>query len=157
MPKPCCGCEKPVDDYLNYCTWECHVEAVVREGGRVHTPNGLPIRCIKADGTLLEHEHGDHPTYMYPVDVEYVGELTDSHRDDARQMTGKLDLTDDQVRRISDETHALIYADDCIALTLHECCYATWSLRRGTILSGPSWLGDKWKLTDDSLKKIKGG
>ena len=58
--KPCCGCGKPTEDYLNYCNWDCHVQAVIREGGRVHTPNGLPVRCIKADGTLLEHEHGDH-------------------------------------------------------------------------------------------------
>lgn len=58
----------------NYCDWTCHVEYAKKLGGEIHTPNGLPISCVKADGTMLEHEHGDHKDYKFPVVVTYVGE-----------------------------------------------------------------------------------
>lgn len=111
--KPCTHCGKPTEDYVNYCDWDCHVEHAKKEGGRVHCPNGLPIRCIRFDGLMLECEGGDHPDYKFPVVVQQDGE--------------------------HDEVHAVIYTDGSIVLTLFECCYMLWSLRDGKFLSGPSW------------------
>lgn len=116
--------------------WACVVEAAKLRGGQVVTPNGLPIRCIQSDGTMLEHEHGDHPDYRFPVEVEYVG---------PPPKDGSY----------SNETHALIYQDGSMALTLYECCYSMWGLRDGLCLGGFNERG-KWKLTPEALTKIRG-
>ena len=55
--------------------WACRIEMNRRDGYPELTPNNLPIRCIRADGTMLEHEHGDRPDYLFPVEVEYIGPL----------------------------------------------------------------------------------
>lgn len=96
--------------------------------GRVHTPNGLPVTCAKADGTGLECEHGDHPDYMFPVTVEHVG------------WEGET------------ETHALIYTDGRIAVTLSECLYRMWLLPEGA-MHGADVRGE-WRLSPASVAAI---
>lgn len=146
MNKICANCQKEIAEYLNYCSWECNIELAWKEGGKVHTPNNLPIKCIKFDGTMLEHEHGDHPTYICPVEVEYTG-------------TANYGISpNDNLNYTHDETHALIYTDGKIALTLYECCYAMWYLRNGDFAGAPRgslWKQGEWKLSSESIEKIK--
>ncbi len=53
-------------------------------------------------------------------------------------------------------SEALIYSDDNIAITLHECCYTMWHRRRGGVfLHGPDW-SKMWKLTREAREKIWG-
>lgn len=131
-----CGTEK---ESCNYCSWECGVAVAIKEGGRQHLPNGLPIRCIKADGTMLEHPHGDHPDYKFPVTVEYA------------LQPPVLPEWDDSY---GPQDHALIYRDSAVALTLYECCYALWSIHTGLVLCGNLWVRKEWRLTDESREKI---
>jgi len=58
-------------------SWREQVEAARKEGGPIFQKNGLPIRAIRHDGALLEHEHADHPSYLFPVTVEFAGEKPD--------------------------------------------------------------------------------
>jgi hypothetical protein len=132
-----CVCGKEIETPgLNYCTWQCQIDSAKASGYTVHTPNGLPIRCIKGDGSMLEHEHGDHPDYKHPVEIEYYGPIDDDLRHDYEMMAGKAPESDDDVRSLFGETHALIYTDGYIAVTLYECCYAMWSVRDGKCLGG---------------------
>ena len=150
---PCVNCGKE-NACTNYCDWDCHVAYAEKLGGVKHQPNGLPIRCIKHDGMMYEHEHGDHPDYKFPVVVEYVGRLDG----DITRYHGtfKRIPTDQEMRDSMRETHALIYDDGFVAVTLYECCYALWSLREGKCLGGNLWKGGEWKLSSDSLNKIRG-
>ena len=132
----CPGCGKEPPRHGNYCTWECHVEATRKAGGREHLPNGLPVRCITADGMMLECEDDDHPDYKFPVEI---GRERFVDRDDEER---------------SNETHALIYTDGSIALTMYERCYALWSLRDGHFIGGPSWEVGK-RLSTESIAKIR--
>ena len=50
-------------------------------------------------------------------------------------------------------SEALIYYDESIAVTLHECCYTMWHRRDGGYLHGPSW-SKHWKLTAEAMRKI---
>jgi hypothetical protein len=95
----------------------------------------LPVTCIKADGTELECEHGDHPTYLLPVTVEFTGS-----REGLRNFEWH------------PETHALIYTDGRIAVTLHECLYQTWSLPGGE-MRGADVCGE-WRLSPASVAAI---
>ena len=148
--KGCTFCGKPVEPYLNYCDWDCHVGHAKQLGGQVITPNGLPVKCLTADNRMLEHEHGDEPDYKWPVEVQYIGPITEDHREDARNMGGGEALTDDQVRDFFGETHALLETSGLsigVATTLYEHCRATWDIQTGMLLSGPSWLKPgEWKL-----------
>jgi len=164
--KSCSHCGKQIPSYRNYCGWDCMVAEAKKNGGRVHTPNGLPIRCLNRDGTMLEHAHGDHPDYKFPVDVEFVGEVDEGHRDDYVNMTGsraKENFTDEDVRKFFMETHALIYTDTSIALTMYECTYALFELTRGELFaSSLSYLRPKvsphrpqYQLTTESLNKVR--
>ncbi len=132
----CVGCEKEAPQYCNWCSWDCNVATHIREGGKVHTPNGLPIGCICVDGNLYEIEHGDHPDYKFPVKIEYIG---------------KEDIPESERW----ETHALIWFDDCVALTLYECCYFMWNRSTGDqILTGIPSIPfiPQWRLADTSLR-----
>lgn len=80
--------------------------------------------------------HADHPTFKFLVVVEWVG--PEPIEDYARQ-----------------EYHALIYTDGTVALTLHECCYAVWSLADGNG-QGSVWKRGEWRLSPDSIAKILG-
>lgn len=103
--------------------------------GRVHTPNGLPVTCVRFDGTELECEHGDHPTYLFPVTVEYTGS-----REGLCDFEGQ------------PETHALIYTDGTIAVTLCECLYRMWLLPEG-VMHGADVRGE-WRLSPASVAAI---
>lgn len=131
----CAFCGKP-NEGVNYCDWECHIALAKQFGGEVHTPNGLPISCIKADGSMWEHEDADHPDYKFPVSVELD------------PLSRHYDMCD-----CNKETHALIYTDGFIALTTYECCYYSWSLKTGEGFHGLS--DTDWKLTEVSLNEIK--
>jgi hypothetical protein len=151
--------------------WECRVEANRREGGQEFTPNNLPIRCIRADGMMLEHEHGDHPDYIFPVEVEYVGP-PDETRYQLVNGDGEIEMMDERWRYGEDhEEHALIFANGSIAVTIYETCSTMWSLLSSHKFKNGKRIEDepaglclgghlahleigKWKLTDESLKKI---
>lgn len=95
---------------------------------RVIAPNGLPITCWRADAHL-EHEHADHPTYLFPVVAQIDGEEW--------------------------ETHALIYTDGGIAVTMYEYCYAAWYVRDGELMGGSLWEKGAIRLAPESLEKIR--
>ncbi len=143
----CANCGK-LNEYQNYCDWACHVELAKKEGGKIITPNGLPIRCIRHDGTMLEHEHGDHKDYKFPVLIENTD--ADSIKENFVQR--EIDETA-PVEWIEDA--ALIYCDGSVALTLYECTYSIWSVHDGECLGGYHTRHGVWKLTNESLEKIR--
>lgn len=153
--KTCSFCGKECGEFRNYCSWDCSVEEAKRSGGVVHAPNGLPIRCVKHDGSMYEHEHGDHPDYKYPVQVLFTGEVTDDHRHDYEMLCGKPPENDDECRRLFGETHALLYTDGNVALTMYECCYAMWYCLDGACGGGRFWKPGNWKLDLTTLRPIK--
>jgi hypothetical protein len=169
LVKTCDICGKDIHQYHNYCSdWNCVIELNKRDGGIVYTPNNLPIRCIRADGAMLEHEHGDHPDYIFPVHAEYIGQLDDAYFENYKMVTGKEGSRED-VRNSIRETHALLYANGSIAVTMYETCSAAWMLQEekkfrdgvevvvyvaGTCLGGHLLEPGKWKLTQESLDKI---
>jgi hypothetical protein len=104
-------------------------------------PNGLPPTVERWDGVRLEHEHADHPTYMFPVDAEFTGERP-------------ADLPEWD-HSYCNERHALIYVDGCVALTLYEHCYALWNLESGNCLRGNSWHTQGWRITEASRAEIR--
>jgi hypothetical protein len=132
----CLSCSAEAPEHCNYCDWGCHIDHAKALGGQVHLPNGLPINCIRADGTMLEHAHGDHPDYKFPVAAEFVPRESDLESWERR------------------ETHALIYTDGHIAVTLYECCYALWR-GDGACIGGSMWKKGEWRLTDETMTKIK--
>ena len=131
----CANCSKPIEDYVNYCDWECMIKLAEKNGGQTIAPNDLPIKCIKADGTMLEDPHADHPSYMFPVGVEYIGPVINLPEWD---------------HSYEQQTHALIFKDEYVALTIYEYRYYLWYLNDGKSKSEP-----EWKLTQESLNKIK--
>jgi hypothetical protein len=140
--KACLGCGKEVEPYLNFCSWECHIDLTKREGGKVHCPNGLPIRCITRDGLMIECEHGDHPDYKFPVVAQYVGSDPNKFKDEHHDS--------------STELHALIYTDGVVALTIYECCYTLWSVSDGSVLREHLWYKKgEWRLNLLSLTQIQ--
>ncbi len=154
--KQCAFCKKEIDRYVNYCSWDCIVAEAKANGGTVNCPNGLPIRSVKADGSMWEHEHGDHPDYKFPVDVHYVGPIDEDDYKDAEMMMGRPAANVEEVLKMKDETHALIYTDGNIAVTMYECCYAIFNLGTGMISCGPMWLRKKeWTLSAQSLTQIR--
>lgn len=132
--------------------WEERVAEARAAGGIVFQKNGLPIVCIRHDGALLEHEHADHPDYKYPVEVEFADEIPEfaDLAEDVRAFEQSL---------YASHHEALIYSDDSIAVTLHECCYTMWIQRQGyadgVYLHGPEW-SKKWKLSAEAVEKIWG-
>jgi predicted nucleic acid-binding Zn ribbon protein len=139
-PRTCGGCGKPTPDGNNDCSWQCAVDLAQRRGGRVVAPNNLPIVCIRADNNaMLEHEHADHPDYKFPVTAEYVG------------APAELPEWDCSLRP---QSHAFIYTDGHVAVTLYECCYTIWSVATGLSFGG---FADRkeWRLTEESLVKIR--
>ena len=136
--KNCISCNKEIKDYLNYCSTECHIHDVKKSGGKLYTPNNLPVTCVRYDGLMLECEHGDHEDYKFPVEVEWFDESYGEY--------GKL----------VKELHALIYNDDTVALTLNECVYYLWRLNNGENIYNPFKMGDMC-LTQKSLEDIRNG
>lgn len=132
-----CGKLLP-ENYYTTCDWNCYVELAKREGGTIHQPNGLPIKCVKHDGSMWENPHGDHPNYIFPVEIEYIGDRAELSEWDA-----------------DSQEHALIYTDGFVALTLYECCYALWAVLNGRLIGGKLWSPKEWRLTEASRKKIE--
>ncbi len=84
---------------------------------------------------MLECENGDHQDYLFPVDAE------SSHPPEEIPF--------------NQPHHALIYTDGNIALTLYEYCYSLWHIGRdGEWISG-SLQDDSYRLTRESVDKIK--
>lgn len=151
VARKCAFCGKEPPPYNNYCNWECQIGLAKSLGGKVITPNGLPIACIKANNDMLEDAHADHPDYKFPVEVKYIG--TEFYIEDEVLMFGR-DLTEAERLRSRDETHALIYTDGCVAVTMYECCYAFFYLRDGKLAGGSCWqLGD-YELAPESRSEI---
>lgn len=117
------------------------IEHLLRQTGtRLHAPNGLRTRLTRWDGLMLECDGGDHVDYLFPVAAE-------SSDPPERGPEG-------QVLWWNKATHALIYTDGNVALTLHEACHHLWHLRLdGAYLSGPLH-GEHWRLSVESLEKI---
>jgi hypothetical protein len=137
----CVNCGKLTVD--NYCDSECMIENAKKNGGKVMAPNNLPITCIRYDYTMMEHPEADHPDYKFPVKVEYCGK----------------EIPVDKYE-YSREDHALIYTDGNIAVTIYECCFAMWTLNgskrdQGKCCGGHLWAKNDWKLTDESIEKIR--
>lgn len=150
--KTCCTCGKETADGRNYCDWECIVNGAKHRGGAVHSPNGLPVMSVKRDDSMWEHEHADHPTYLFPVEVSREP-LTD---DEAQWSCGdgtKEPMDDDNRWMSAHQTHAVVFADRCLVLTMYECCYALWGAG-GRLLYGSLWKDDgTWKLDLESLQQ----
>lgn len=133
---PCDHCGKPTPPHQRACSWDCIVAGARAGGAREHLPNGLPARCVRFDGLLTECEGGDHRTYLFPVEAEKIGAAPDDE--------------------YATETHALIYTDGCVAVTLYECCYYSWHPRQeGECFGAPSWTERKeWRLSAASCAAI---
>lgn len=138
--KNCPNCGKFMEEWINYCSWPCHVDQCKKEGFKEILPNNLPVGCVTATGLMLEHEHGNHPDYKFPVTVEFIGKKPD-------------DLPEWD-HSYSDEIHALIYCDGSVAITMYECCYAMWYLRRNEFGGGSLWDKGEFRLKQGSLEKI---
>lgn len=137
----CVFCGKETRQFHNYCSGECVIAAAKASGGSVIAPNNLEITCVKFDGTMLEHEHADHPTYIMPVQVEFFGQ--------------KPEKLPDWDSSYEPETHALIYTDSCVALTMYECTYCLWSVSTNRLIHSDFGMIDKnWRLSAESLKKV---
>lgn len=137
--KQCAYCKREIEDAVNYCSWQCHIDEARALGGKVIAPNGLPATVIKFDGSMLEHEHADHPSYVFPVEIEYRGVVPEG-----------LDEWDCSYKP---ETHALIYTDGNIAITLYEHTYGAFFIADGSSWSNKNWHKD-WFLTKESIDKI---
>jgi hypothetical protein len=151
----CDICNKAIPDYMNYCgSWDCSVIVAKKNGGKVHTPNGLPVRCIKWNNLMLEHGHGDHPDYKFPVEIEYIGTQRPD-LDEQYAIMGRL-MSASEMKAYNKETHALIYADGYVAVTMNECCYAMWHVRDGECCGGDDriWTKKTYKLTQESIDKL---
>jgi len=140
----CKYCKKETLFGHNYCEGDCIIKHAKQCGGKVYSPNGLPIRCINANGDMYEHEHGDHPSYMFPVEVEYTGNIDDVVEKDEE---GNVIFSAEK------ENHALLWTDGNVVLTIYECCYSIWLLRDGKWLGGGYSKG--YCLTKESIEKIK--
>lgn len=132
----CVHCGKETLVGANYCDSACMIANAKAIGGKEFSPNGLPTRSIRADGNMYEHEHGDHPDYKYPVEVEFVGEIGDDDRADFEMIAGRPAESEEELRRMQRETHALIYTDGFIAVTMYEHNYAMWSVGTGAYRGG---------------------
>ena len=108
--------------------WEKRVQEFREAGAAVIAPNDLPIKCIRHDGTLMEHEHADMPTYICPVRVHYTGDKADVTED----------LGDGLVVVEDSETHALLWSDGGAALTMYECSYYLWNVNTGAQIQAPT-------------------
>jgi hypothetical protein len=121
---------------------------------------------------MLEHEHGDHHDYIFPVDVEYCGPKDES-RYELSDGSNNISMMDDEWKYMTDhETHALLYANHSVAVTMYETCSSIWFLQEETrgpkgarvvvgkagrcVASQLYHLEDReWKLTEESLVKIE--
>lgn len=151
----CVFCNKECPTLQNYCSWNCMLDEAKAAGGAVNTPNNLPIRVIDFNGDMWEHSHANHPNYKFPVDVEFIGTLTDDDIQDYRICCGKDPLDDEKLRNFKRETHALIYTDGNIALTMFEYNYYIFNVMNGKLIGAPHWAELQRKLCDTACTQIK--
>lgn len=85
----------------------------------------------------MTHPHSYHPDFKFTVGAEYIG-------------TEPLVEGD-----LSTETHALIYSDGYVAVTLYEHCYAMWSVADGKLIGGNIWKQNEWRISRASLDLIR--
>lgn len=155
----CVNCGEEAPEAHNYCNWDCSVEAAKKAGGKVIAPNGLPVRCIRHDNAMLEHEHADHPFYKFPVRAVFYKtpqEMLDSGESfwvDGNGLT--IPKTVEELEYDCVQDHALLYTDGSVALTMYECCYALFSLRDGRLMCGSLWEKGHWHLSPESLEKVR--
>jgi len=154
----CDHCGKECPKYHNYCDWGCIVGSAKAAGGNVHCPNGLPIGSVDRNNNMWEHEHGDHPDYKFPVEIDYIGPVDARDHEEYKICCGEAAADDSAIRKFRGETHALIYSDEAIALTIYEMCYSLWSLKDGALLREHLWYkkGEQ-KLSDASIRMILAG
>jgi len=153
----CEHCGKECPKYQNYCDWDCIVESAKAAGGKIHCPNGLPVKSVDRDNNMYECEHGDHPDYKFPVEILYAGQIDDSDREEFKTRCGE-SIDDDKIRTFKGETHALIYNDSSIAITMYECCYSMWHLSDGKLMKEHLWYRkNEYFLSPKSLEMIKAG
>lgn len=155
----CLFCDNETIPGTNFCDWDCHVKMAQKLGGKDHRPNKLPVNCIMADGTMLECEHGDHPSYKFPIMVEIPEKDRKAHFMYEQSDGHTYELSDEDIQNESvHERHALIFFDDTVALTLFEHVYYMWSLSSGYCIRDPfAFKGEKsyWKICDSDLEKIR--
>ena len=122
-------------------TWEERVAEAIEEGCEVIAPNNLPIMCQRAfDGALLEHEHASHPDYMFPIKSRYFG-------NDPEMLEEIKEFGNDT------ETHAVIYCDGIVAVTMYECNYAMWYTKDGTGIG--RYVEKDWRIIEEDLVKLR--
>jgi hypothetical protein len=98
------------------------------------------------------------PDYKFPVKIEFVGEIDKGVIDDYLMCSGETTHDEVKLRNFNGETHALVYTDGRIALTMYECCYSLWSLRNGSLLGEHLWYKKKdFRLSQMSIDKIMKG
>lgn len=133
--------------------WDEQVTGLRADGAKEFAPNGLRITCIRADGTLLEHEHADYPTYMFPVTADYIG--NDPEFGSWTDGLGNKGLFEgSELEGMKHESHAVIHIDGNIAVTLYEHCFYLWKLNTGKCAAGPSWYPQKdWKLNQEGIDR----
>ena len=153
MKMKTCKCGKSLTEYANFCSWDCHVQDAKDSGFIEHRPNGLPIKSITANGLLLECEHGDHPDYVIPVEVEYIAPVTNVDRENYKAIFGVYPIADKDALDINREIHAVIYCDDNVILTLNECSYSIWAASDGISLGGFNER-KKWRIVPESLRRF---
>ena len=113
----CGGETRPAE---NYCSWACHVQEALAQNGARICPNGLPVRCVRADGVVMEHMHADVEGYLFPVEVD--GE------DDAESIAAGC--------REYPASHAFLGEQEGALLTVYEFCEYRWRADDGTPLAG---------------------
>lgn len=147
---PCEFCGKPLP-----CEgWECQVAAAKQRGCTEIRPTGGPVRVIRHDGVMLEHEHADHPGYLGVVTVRYCGpKALDEHWVDGDG--NKIPMTPEEAESFRVEEHALVFTDGHAAVTLYECCYAFWYLGSGKCAGTGLWKAGEWQLDEESLRRAR--
>jgi len=82
-------------------------------------------------------EHGDHPNYMFHVNISYIGDdPLFGHRFVDGNGRKFIDMNDNYARH---RFTAVVYVDKCVALCIYETGYSLWSLRTGKHLGGETW------------------
>lgn len=122
-------------------SWNEDVAERIANGCQVIAPNELPIVCVRHDGACMEHEEADHPGYLFPVVAKYTGEIPSDLPD-----------WDDS---FMPRTLALLHATGWVVLTIYECTYDIWAIGTGECLGGHHERRSGWRLTAESLEKIR--
>lgn len=124
----CLNCGKDCSNEQKcYCSWKFSVISAEHNGFKKYLPNDLPVECITADGYLLEHEHGDHPFYKFPIDINIDGK---------------------------EETHALIYVDDLVFLTKNNNSYFLFNIKKSHVFHFDKIGYSEFSLTEKSESRI---